>query len=73
MESEIGNFADDTTIYACDTSTEAAMIRLENDLYTMLQWFTDKGMKANASKFQIMFLGQKDMSCYELFASWHLP
>ena len=28
----------------------------------MLQWFNDNGMKANPSKFQIMFLGQEDMS-----------
>ena len=31
MESEICNFADDTTVYAFDTSIEAVMIRLEND------------------------------------------
>ena len=62
MESGICNFADDTTIYAHDTSIEAVIIRLENDLHRMLQWFTDKGMKANPSKFQIIFVGQKDMS-----------
>ena len=32
MESEICNFADDTTVYACDTSIEAVMIRLESDV-----------------------------------------
>ena len=32
MESEICNFADDATIYACDTSIEAVMIRLEGDV-----------------------------------------
>ena len=62
MESEICNFADDTTIYACDTSIEAVMIRLESDVYRLMKWFTDNGMKANPSKFQIMFLGRKDMS-----------
>ena len=53
MEAEICNFADDTTIYACDTSIEAVMIRLEGDVYKMMKWFTDNGMKANPSKFQI--------------------
>ena len=62
MESDISNFADDTTIYACDTSTEAVIIRLESDLHRMLQWFNDNGMKANPSKFQIMFLGQENVS-----------
>ena len=62
MESDVCNFADDTTIYACDTSIEAVIIRLESDLHRMLQWFNDNGMKANPSKFQIMFLGQEDIS-----------
>ena len=62
MESEICNFADDTTIYACDTSIEAVMIRSEGDVLRLLKWFTDNGMTANPSKCQIMFLGRKDMS-----------
>ena len=62
MESGICNFADDTKIYACDTSIEAVMIRIEGDVYKLMKWFTDNGMKANPSKFQIMFLGRKDMS-----------
>ena len=38
------------------------MIRLEGDVHRLMKWFTDNGMKANPSKFQIMFLGRKDMS-----------
>ena len=55
MKSEICSFADDTTIYAHDTSIEVVMIRLEGDLHRLMQWFTDNSMTANASKFQIMF------------------
>ena len=62
MESDICSFADNTTLYACDISIEAVIIRLESDLHRMLHWLTDNGMKANPSKFQIMFLGQEDMS-----------
>ena len=62
MESDVCNFANDNTIYECDTSIEAVIIRLESDLHRMLQMFNDNGMKANPSKFQIMFLGQEDMS-----------
>ena len=47
LESEICNFADDTTIYACDTDVEAIMIRLEGDLQRLMQWFTNNGMSAN--------------------------
>ena len=62
MESDICSFADDTRIFAFDTSIEAVMIRLESDLHRMLRWFTDNGIKVNHSKFQIMFLEKKDMS-----------
>ena len=43
------NFADDTTIYACDASIEAVMIRLEGDMHWLMNWFTCNGMKANPS------------------------
>ena len=31
-------------------------------MHRLMKWFTDNGMKANPSKFQIMFLGRKDIS-----------
>jgi len=37
MESEICTFADNTTIYAFDTSIQAVMIRLKSDLNTIFQ------------------------------------
>ena len=52
MESEICNFADDATIYAYDTSIEAAMIRLEGDVHRLMKRFADNGMKANPSNFK---------------------
>ena len=55
LESEICNFAD----YSCSTSLGDATIRLENDLQKLLTWFTENGMRANPSKFQMMFLGHK--------------
>ena len=55
MESEIYNFTDDTIINACNEFIEAGMIRLESSLHRMLQWFTNKGMQVNPSKFQITF------------------
>ena len=72
MKSEICNIADDTAIYACDTSVEAVLIRLDGDIHRLMQWFTDKSMKANASRFQIMFLGQRDMSKLFLNIKGHL-
>ena len=54
---EICNFADDTTIFACDKNVDSVIIKLESD--KLLEWYTTNGMCANLSKFQIMFLGLK--------------
>ena len=59
LESEICNFADDTTIFACDTNVDSVLTKLESGLHKVLEWYITNGMCANASKFQIMFLGLK--------------
>ena len=59
LESEICNFADDTKIYACDKSIDAVIVKLEDDLQKILNWFKQNGMCANPAKFQMMFLGLK--------------
>ena len=59
LESEICNFANDNTIYARSETLEEAINSLENDLSSVLQWFTENGMVANPEKFQLMFLGVK--------------
>ena len=59
LESEICNFADDNTIYARSETLEAVINSLENDLSSVLLWFTKNGMVANPEKFQLMFLGVK--------------
>ena len=59
LESEICNFADDTTIYSCESNIDSVIIKLERDLQEVLEWYTANGMSANPSKFQILFLGLK--------------
>ena len=57
LESEIGNSADDNTIYTSSSTFGEVINNLENDLTAILQWFTENGMAANPKKFQLMFLG----------------
>ena len=57
LETDICNFADDNTLYACDTSFESARDRLNNDLRRIILWFRNNSMVANPGKFQLMFLG----------------
>ena len=42
------------------------MLKLENYLGLLLDWFTKNGMIANAEKFQIMFLGLSGQRCLRL-------
>ena len=57
LQSGICNFADDNTIYARSKTLEEVIRYLENDLSSILQWFTENRMAANPEKFQLMFLG----------------
>ena len=59
QETEVCNFADDTTIYSCSLNYEDVAHKLSNDTYIILNWFKVNSMAANPGKFQIMFLGLK--------------
>ena len=51
-DSDLCNFADDTTLYACGCSLDEIVPRLENDLSALIKWFFENGMVANPGKFQ---------------------
>ena len=66
-KTDICNFADDTTLYACGKDLGTISIKLELETKTAIQWLKDNEMAANPSKFQLMFLSkykniQKNMS-----------
>ncbi len=69
LETEICNFADDNTIYACDVSFDNVCNRLENDLLRINRWFKFNSLVANPKKFQLMFLGENIPSNYSIFNS----
>ena len=68
QETEVCNFADDTTIYSCSLNYKDAAHKLSNDTHTVLNWFKVNSMVANPGKFQIMFLGSKIDNCKITFA-----
>ena len=59
-ESEICNFADDTTIYTNGNNVESVILSLEEDLSRTLNWFRVHHMAVNPGKFQVMFLGMRE-------------
>ena len=58
-ESEVCNFADDTTTYTCDRSIDTMIVKLEDGLQKILDWFKENGICANPAKFEMIFLGLK--------------
>ena len=59
-ESEICNFADDTTIYTNGNNIENVILSLEKDLFNTLNWFRVNHMAANPGKFQVIFLEKRE-------------
>ena len=65
-ESEVCNFADDTTVYKSGKDIEEVVVNLEEDLSNTLDWFKDNHMAANPGKFKVMFLGLKEKPTFIL-------
>ena len=60
LQSDLCNFADDNTLYACGNSFESVVSKLENDLENILDWFFRNDMVVNQRQFQLMVLVLKE-------------
>ena len=49
-ETEVCNFADDTTSYACDQDLKILIQKLEHDSLKAIMWFENNYMKLNEDK-----------------------
>jgi hypothetical protein len=58
MTSTIYNYADDNTLSYAEKDIYLIKTKLENDCVKAMQWFQSNNMKANAEKFQLMFLSR---------------
>ena len=58
-ETDVCNFADDTTPYTCDMSLEVVMDRLESVAGKAVEWFKYNYMKLNADKCHLLVCGHK--------------
>ena len=57
-ETDICNFADDTTLYACGKELDTISFTLEIETNRAIQWLKDNEIVANPPKFQLMFLSK---------------
>ena len=59
-ETEICNYADDTTIYVCDHELEHIVSSLETDAQKLSKWFLDYSMKLNPDKCHLLIVREKN-------------
>ena len=57
-ETDICNFADDTTLHVCGKELYIISFKLEIETNRAIHWLKDNEMVANPSKFQLMFLSK---------------
>ena len=56
---EVCNFADDTTFFACDKDLKTLISRLEHDSHLAIEWFERNYMKVNQEKCHLLVSGYK--------------
>ena len=57
---DLCNFADDTTFYACDMDLNSLIKRLEHDSFLAIEWFENNNMKLNQDKCHLLVSGYKN-------------
>ena len=61
QEADICNFADDNSLFASGKCLEDVLYILHKETECMLHWFKINSMIANPAKFQVMFLGKRNL------------
>ena len=56
---DVCNFVDDTTFFACDSDLEHLMERLEHYTKLATEWFENNYMKLNEDKRQLLKTGHR--------------
>ena len=60
LSDTVCNFADDTTLYACDFELPNILNELEDNAYTAILWFENNYMKLNQSKCHFLTSGSTE-------------
>ena len=60
QHSQVCNFEDNNTIYACGQNLDSVALNIESDMKAAMCWYRNNEMVANPEKFQLIFIGLKD-------------
>ena len=56
----ICNYADDTTVFACHSDLGIVIRQLQNDCFVIVKWFSDNLLKLNDEKCHLKVFGDKN-------------
>ena len=56
---EVCNFADGTTFFACGKDLKTLISRLDRDIHLAIEWFESNSMKLNQDKCHLLVSGYK--------------
>ena len=71
-KTSVCNYADDTTLFACDSDLHYLKSRLEHDSVLAIEWFECNYMKLNQDKCHLLILGHKyESGSYKVWESNH--
>ena len=71
-KSEIGNYADDNSLYAIASTMQQLVSILRNETALAIQWFRQNNMQANPEKFQLIYFGSKAKQTELIFNDFSL-
>ena len=57
---DLCNFAEDTTFYACDVDLNSLIKMLDHDSFLAIEWFENNNMKLNQDKCHLLVSGYKN-------------
>ena len=53
-DTDIANYADDNSLHACKSDMDSVIVQLEEDSKILLEWVSNKVLKANHDKFHLL-------------------
>ena len=71
-QTDVCNYADDTTFYACDINLESVLLRLEHDSLLAIDWFESNFMKLNSDKCHLLISGFKHQSHWAMVGDYRI-
>ena len=75
-DTDIANYADDNSPYACKNDIDSVIFKLENDSRILIEWVSNNALKANPDKFHLLLNSENNnvsinVGNYQIFNSQH--